>query len=163
VLAAAGRQDNAFTRYIASSLASAAEPTQVAARKFQPDAVVHRRGAQIYNSTCVACHGIDAKGVPDVFPPLAGSEWVTASPEVPIRILLHGLIGPITVGGAKYNSAMPPLSHLSHAEIADVLTYVRQSFGNDASPITEPEVLTVRRANWQHEMWKAEELIPAAK
>lgn len=163
VLAAAGKHDNGFARYIASSLAATAAPADTPVLKFTPDPEIHRRGAQIYNNTCVACHGIDGRGVPDVFPPLAGSEWVTASPEVPIRILLHGLVGPITVKGVQYNSAMPPLSSLSHAEIADVLTYVRQHFGNDASPITEPEVVTVRRANWNREMWKAEELMPAAK
>ena len=163
MLAAAGRHDNAFGRYIASSLATAAAPAEAPVLKFPPDAAIHRRGAQIFTNTCVACHGIDGRGVPDVFPPLARSEWVTAAPEVPIRILLHGLIGPITVGGTTYNNAMPPLSNLTHAEIADVLTYVRQSFGNDASPVTEAEVVTVRRANWQREMWKAEELMPAAK
>jgi putative membrane-bound dehydrogenase-like protein len=163
VLATAGKHDNAFARYIASSLATAPASAQAAVLKFPPNAEIHRRGAQVYNNTCVACHGIDGKGVADVFPPLARSEWVAASPEVPIRILLHGLVGPITVDGVKYNSAMPPLSNLSHAEIADVLTYVRQNFGNDASPVTTEEVLTVRRANWQREMWTAEELMPAAK
>jgi mono/diheme cytochrome c family protein len=59
---------------------------------------------------------------------------------------------------------MPPLAHLSPPEMADVLTYVRQSFGNDAAPVTVQEVIAVRRANGQRtEMWKAEELVPAAK
>jgi mono/diheme cytochrome c family protein len=125
---------------------------------------VHRRGAQIYNNTCVACHGIDGKGVPDVFPPLARSEWATAAADVPIRILMQGLIGPITVDGGKYNNAMPPLSQLSPPEMADVLTYVRQSFGNDAAPVTPGEVIAVRRAHGQRsEMWKAEELMPTPK
>jgi putative membrane-bound dehydrogenase-like protein len=163
VLAAAGRHDNAFARYIASNLAAPA-PTAATVLKYQPDAEVHRRGAQIYNNTCVACHGIDGKGVPDVFPPLARSEWATAAADVPIRILMQGLIGPITVDGGKYNNAMPPLSQLSPPEMADVLTYVRQSFGNDAAPVTPGEVIAVRRAHGQRsEMWKAEELMPTPK
>jgi putative membrane-bound dehydrogenase-like protein len=163
VLAAAVRHDNSFARYIASSLA-ATSATDAPALKFPRDAEIHRRGAQVYNNICVACHGIDGKGVPDVFPPLARSEWVTGPADVPIRILMHGLIGPITVDGAKYNNAMPPLPQLSPTETADVLTYIRQSFGNDASPVTPEEVVTIRRANWQRrDMWKAEELVPPAK
>lgn len=132
--------------------------------KFPPDAEVHRRGAQVYNTTCVACHGIDGRGVPEVFPPLARSEWVTAAPDVSLRILMHGLIGPITVDGAKYNNVMPPLPQLSPGEMADVLTYVRQNFGNDASPVTVQDVFAARRAHGQRkEMWKPEELVPATK
>lgn len=164
VLAAAGKHDNAFARYIASSLAAPSGPTETPVLKFPPDAEVHRRGAQVYNSICVACHGIDGRGVPDVFPPLARSDWVTGPVDVALRILMHGLVGPITVDGAKYNNVMPPLSQLSPAEMADVLTYVRQNFGNDASPVTVPEVIAVRRAHAQRqEMWKPEELMPAAK
>ena len=164
VLAAAGRHDNPFARYITSSLAAPTAPAEATVLKFPPDAEVHRRGAQVYNTTCVACHGIDGKGVPDVFPPLARSEWATASSDVPLRILMHGLIGPITVDGAKYNNVMPPLPQLSPGEMADVLTYVRQNFGNDASPVTVQEVFATRRAHGQRkEMWKPEELMPAAK
>jgi len=164
VLAAAGRHDNAFARYIASSLAAPAAPVEAPVLKFPPDAEVHRRGAQVYNTTCVACHGIDGRGVPEVFPPLARSEWVTAAPDVSLRILMHGLIGPITVDGAKYNNVMPPLPQLSPGEMADVLTYVRQNFGNDASPVTVQDVFAARRAHGQRkEMWKPEELVPATK
>ncbi len=164
LLALARERDNAFARYIASSLADAPTPNAGAAVKFAPDPAIHRRGAQVYANTCVACHGIDGKGVPDVFPPLANSEWVTASPDVPIRIVLHGLTGPITVDGKTYSSLMPPLFMLSNADIADVLTYVRQSFGNDASPIAEEDILAARREYRQRrEMWTAAELMPAAK
>ncbi|WP_442886689.1 PVC-type heme-binding CxxCH protein [Congregicoccus parvus] len=160
LLQLAGRHDNAFARYIGSSLATSAV-AESRTVQFAPDPEVHARGARIYTNTCVACHGIDGKGVPDVFPPLAGSEWVTGAPEIPVRIVLHGLIGPITVAGKQYNSVMPPLPNLSHAEIADVVTYVRQSFGNDASPVTTADVVATRRASgWQREMWKAEELMP---
>lgn len=163
MLALTRERDNAFARYIASSLA-VERPAVAAAVKFMPDREVHQRGSQVYTNTCVACHGIDGRGVPEVFPPLAGSEWVTGSPDVPIRIVLHGLIGPVTVGEATFTSAMPPLSTLSNAEIAAVLTYVRQTFGNDASPITEAAVNTLRREHRQRrDMWTAEELAPASR
>ncbi|HEX2860063.1 MAG TPA: hypothetical protein VHN79_00400, partial [Lacunisphaera sp.] len=72
-------------------------------------------------------------------------------------------IGPIAVDGAKYNNVMPPLPQLSPTEMADVLTYVRQSFGNDAAPVTEAEVHAVRRDHRERrELWKPEELLPAA-
>jgi uncharacterized protein len=68
------------------------------------------------------------------------------------------------VDGAKYTNAMPPLPQLSPAEMADVLTYVRQSFGNDAAPVTVQDVFATRRAHGQRqEMWKPEELMPAAQ
>ena len=89
---------------------------------------------------------------------------MTGAADVPIRILTHGLIGAITVDGAKYNNVMPPLALLSPAETSDVLTYVRQSFGNDAAPVTPGEVIATRRAHGQRrELWKPEELVPAAK
>jgi putative membrane-bound dehydrogenase-like protein len=164
LLASASENDNAFARYIASSLTAEPAATGAPAVKFTPDAEVHRRGAQVYANTCVACHGIDGKGVPDVFPPLARSEWVTATPDVPIRIVLHGLTGPITVGGTTFTNLMPPLFTLSNTDIADVLTYVRQSFGNDAAPIAEADVLAARRDYRQRrEMWTANELMPASK
>ena len=158
LLEVARRQDNAFARYIASSLA-AAEPAAAATVQFAADPAVHQRGAQVYTNTCGACHGIDARGVPEVFPPLANSEWVTGSADKAIRIILHGLTGPITVNGATYTNVMPPLFTLSNAEIADVLTYVRQSFGNDAAPVSDAEVATVRRDNrFRRDPWTVDEL-----
>jgi mono/diheme cytochrome c family protein len=158
LLAVAEKQDNAFARYVATSLK--VEPAKTAtAVKFERDTAVHVRGAPVYANTCVACHGIDGRGVPDVFPPLAGADWVTGSTGVPIRIVLHGLTGPVPVNGATYNNVMPPLFTLNDAEIADVVTYVRQNFGNDAAPVSESEVQEIRRDNRQpREMWTAEEL-----
>lgn len=158
LLAVAEKQDNAFARYVATSLKiEPANTTTVV--KFPPDTAVHARGAQVYANTCVACHGIDGRGVPDVFPPLAGADWVTGSSGVPIRIVLHGLTGPVPVNGTTYNNIMPPLFTLNDTEIADVLTYVRQNFGNDAAPVSESEVQEIRRDNRQRrDMWTAEEL-----
>lgn len=100
-------------------------------------------GKQLY-ATCAACHQADGKGIPNAFPPLAGSEWVNGPAENLIRIQLRGLQGPITVKGAQYNSVMPPQAQQSDAEIAAVLTYVRSNFGNDASPVTPDQVKALR-------------------
>jgi mono/diheme cytochrome c family protein len=96
--------------------------------------------------TCAACHQSNGKGLPGAFPPLAGSEWVQADPETPIRIVLDGLSGPVTVDGAQFNSMMPPPPGMDDKKIAQVLTYVRSHFGNSAGPVTEEQVAAVRHA-----------------
>ena len=69
-------------------------------------------GDRIYASLCVSCHQASGQGLPGVFPPLADSEWVKAAPEVPIKILLAGLSGSVTVKGQKYNGQMPAFKQL---------------------------------------------------
>ncbi len=101
-------------------------------------------GLKVYTSVCLACHMANGTGVPGMFPPLAKTDWVTGDKERLIRITIQGLSGEIEVNGTTYNNIMPPNSHLSDREIADVLTYIRQSFGNDASEITVEEVQKVR-------------------
>ncbi|RIH65484.1 cytochrome c [Mariniphaga sediminis] len=101
-------------------------------------------GKKVYDAVCLACHMADGSGVPGMFPPLAQTDWVLEDKERLIHITLEGLSGKIVVNGEEYNSIMPPNSHLSDKQIADVLTYIRQSFGNDASEITIEEVQKVR-------------------
>ncbi|WP_372935320.1 c-type cytochrome [Mariniphaga sediminis] len=101
-------------------------------------------GKKVYDAVCLACHMADGSGVPGMFPPLAQTDWVLEDKERLIHITLEGLSGKIIVNGEEYNSIMPPNSHLSDKQIADVLTYIRQSFGNDASEITIEEVQKVR-------------------
>jgi mono/diheme cytochrome c family protein len=105
-------------------------------------------GAALYQR-CVACHQATGEGVPGAFPPLAGSEFVTGKPAVPIRILLHGLTGPVKVKGTDYNGIMMPYGTgqpMSDSEAAAVLTYIRTNFGNKAAPITARQVATERAA-----------------
>lgn len=103
-------------------------------------------GAEKY-AVCQTCHQADGNGVAGAFPPLAGSEWVTGDPAIPIRIVLHGLQGEITVKGTKYNAMMMPWKDaLSDAEIAAVLTYERSTWGNKAAPVTAAQVAAVRAA-----------------
>ncbi|NIP95412.1 MAG: cytochrome c [Akkermansiaceae bacterium] len=95
---------------------------------------------------CMACHGPDANGVPNVGPPLAGSEWVNGPPENLIAIQLRGLSGPIEVKGQTYNFIAPmvPQAFQTDDQIAAVLTYIRNSFGNKAAPVTPEQVKALR-------------------
>jgi mono/diheme cytochrome c family protein len=114
-------------------------------------------GDQIYASLCVACHQATGQGLPGVFPPLAGSEWVKAAPEFSIKILLLGLGGSVTVKGQVYNGQMPPFKHLSDAEIAAVLTHVRTSWSNGAGAVTADSVKQARAAlKDRSDAWKGE-------
>ncbi|GHC66780.1 PVC-type heme-binding CxxCH protein [Roseibacillus persicicus] len=132
-------------------------PTQ---RKFEPDSEIHERGLAVYSLTCVACHGVDGKGVPHSFPPLDGSSWATGDPERVAKIVLHGLMGPLERNGDQFNSAMPPLgSTLDDQQIADVMTYVRQTWSNDASPVSADFVKKVRQdTSKQQMMYQVKEL-----
>jgi mono/diheme cytochrome c family protein len=104
-------------------------------------------GAQIYAANCVACHQATGAGLPGVFPPLAGSEWVLAADKVPVNILLHGITGKLTVKDTAYSGQMPPFKDkLSDEEIAAVLSYVRSNFGNAAGRIAADIVKTEREA-----------------
>jgi mono/diheme cytochrome c family protein len=104
-------------------------------------------GAQIYAANCVACHQATGAGLPGVFPPLAGSEWVLAADKVPVNILLHGITGKLTVKDSAYNAQMPAFKDkLSDAEIAAVLSYVRTSFGNGAGKIAQDLIKAERDA-----------------
>ncbi|MBB5352328.1 putative membrane-bound dehydrogenase-like protein [Haloferula luteola] len=140
--------------------AGGASPKQEVKRMFKPDAAIHERGKVVFSQTCIACHGLDGKGVPGAFPPIDGSDWLTGEAELPIRIVLHGLQGPLKVSGQEYNSVMAPLGgSLNDQQIADVLTYVRQSWGNDAAPVTVDEVSKVRAATADRTLpWTAGEL-----
>ena len=109
------------------------------------------RGAEIFlrDGHCGTCHQKDGNGLPEaMFPPLAGSEWVQGSEDRLIRLTLHGITGPIEVKGVKYPGAVPmtPFKFLSDAEVADVLTFVRNSFGNKANPVSPQTVQKVRAA-----------------
>ncbi len=161
--AEAARRDSAFARQAAEALKTAGAASDGKPRQHAPDPVVHKKGAAIYATQCASCHGQDGLGVAGAFPPLSASERLTKDPSVPIRIVLHGLQGPITAGGKEYNGAMPPPGNLSDADISAVLTYLRQSFGNDAASITEAQVKATRaRYTGRREMWKAAELQRAA-
>ena len=121
-------------------------PDATAGAQAATPAKAPRTGAQIFSSTCAACHQAQGEGT-NVYPPLAGSEWVNGPDSRVVRIILHGLIGDVEVQGQVYNGAMPAWGPtLSDEEIAAVATYIRASFGNRALPITAATVAQARAA-----------------
>jgi nitrite reductase (NO-forming) len=103
------------------------------------------KGKQVYMGLCFACHQPDGKGLPGAFPPLAGSDFLQADRERAVRIVLKGLTGPVTVNGTTINSAMPPQEAvLTDAQIADVLTYVFNSWGNSGDAFSAAKVKAIR-------------------
>ncbi len=103
------------------------------------------RSAQLYNTHCGACHQANGLGN-DRFPPLSGSEWVTGDKRKLVSIILNGLQGPLIVKGKSYNNTMPAMNMLKPKEIADIATYIRQSFNNNASPVTPEDIWKTREA-----------------
>ncbi len=110
-------------------------------------AATMQRGKQIYESYCRTCHQANAQGIPGMYPPLAGSDFLTNKQQV-IHALVFGLSGPITVKGKTYNGVMPPAPY-NDEDIAAVLTYVYNSFGNPGGIVTAEEVAAVRKAGKQ--------------
>ena len=115
-------------------------------------------GATIFAARCAACHQATGAGLPGVFPPLAGSNWVNGRDTTVIQIVLHGIQGSLTVNGVTYNGAMPTFgAQLSDAEIAAVLTHVRSDWGNKAGAIGAQEVAAQRAATAQrNEPWQGD-------
>ena len=114
---------------------------------------------------CFTCHQPNGQGLAGQFPPLAGSDWVLGNKERLIKISIHGLMGEIEVNGVKYNNVMAPPGippgSLTDQQIADVLTYIRNDWGNSASAVSPQEVATVRstvKDRGPMQMWTAAEL-----
>jgi nitrite reductase (NO-forming) len=98
------------------------------------------KGKLVFMQTCAVCHQTQGQGLPQVFPPLAGSDFLMADKVRSIRIVLSGTSGPITVNGTTYDSVMPPVTQLTDEQVANVLTYVRNSWGNTGEAVTLDEV-----------------------
>lgn len=122
-------------------------------------------GEKIYEMACLSCHQPEGKGLGTVYPPLANSEWVRGDKARLIKVVLHGLTGPIEVAGQKFGGGldpipMPAMGGLTDEQIADVLSFVRDSFGGKASPVTPGEVKSVRDAHAARTVpWTALELV----
>jgi mono/diheme cytochrome c family protein len=136
----------------ATAPAAAADPVEMGKKLFN-------------NAACNTCHQATGVGVPGAIPPLAGSEWATGPEERVIRIVLHGLQGPIKVAGTDYNSAMPAFGKVAGSaynwtddKVAAVLTYVRQEWGNKAGPITPEKVAEIRTKEGDHKPWNPADL-----
>ncbi len=133
------------------------KPETVAAEAEAFDPI--RRGERLFRGNCAACHQGEGQGVPGVFPPLAGSHWVTQNDERLVMIILDGLQGPIEVLGNEYNGVMQGYSMWSDRDVAAVATYVRSHFGNDAPPVEEETVASVRAEHGRGSAWTAAALL----
>lgn len=126
-----------------------------------PEQELARIGAQVFNN-CAPCHQASGEGVAGQFPPLAGSDWVNVDGNARlIRIVLHGLSGPVSVNGVAYNNAMNQFKDiLGDKEIAAVLTYIRNSWGNKGGAVTPDEVKAIRAEDAARELaWTSDELL----
>jgi len=129
-----------------------------------------RLGKIVFEKACAACHDSSGIGKMGTAPPLAGSDWVVApKPDRIIRIALYGLNGPITVSGKHYtfNTGMVALGNvfgdgLSEQEVADVLTYIRQAWGNKAGPVSVEQVQAVKKEVGKRPNFTPEELLKIA-
>jgi mono/diheme cytochrome c family protein len=101
-------------------------------------------GRRLFTSICSACHQLTGSGVPNVFPPLAGSDFLNADKNRAIKTVINGRQGEIVVNGLKFNNSMPKFP-LSDDDIANALTFVYNSFGNSGSEVTPEEVKALRR------------------
>lgn len=156
-----GRRGGSFdtmthVEYTQSGLTAGAAGDTAASAPVDPIA----EGKRIFGTNCAACHQSTGLGVPNAFPPLVGSEWVVGSEQTLARILLNGLGGQVHVKGAVYNGAMPAWKEaLSDADIANVLTYIRQWSPNAAPPVAASTVAAARK---EHEArpspWSESEL-----
>jgi len=102
------------------------------------------KGKQVFMQTCFVCHQLDGQGVLNQIPPLAKADYLMADKERSVRLVLQGMTGDVVVNGKKYNGIMTPLNNLSDEEIANVLTYVRNSFGNSGDAVLPAEVRRIR-------------------
>ena len=101
-------------------------------------------GKSVYETHCIACHQASGTGLPGAFPPLAGADYLLEDPDRAAMIVLSGKSGPITVNGTDYNAVMPNFSYLSDEEIANLLTYALNSWGNDGGSIAPAQVTALR-------------------
>jgi nitrite reductase (NO-forming) len=105
-----------------------------------------KAGQALFAGTCSTCHQANGEGLAGVFPPLAKSSYLAEDPKRIVDVTLHGLSGPVTVNGKEYNSVMPPMTQLTDDEIANIGTYVLNSWGNPGGRIDKSEVAARRKA-----------------
>jgi len=126
----------------------------------QADPASKKSGKTHFQSYCAACHQYDGQGA-GAAPPLDGSPWVTGPAERLIKIILHGVRGPMEIHGKTYNREMPGFGKmLSDAEAASLAAFVRRRFGAVKEPVTPEQVRRIREAHQDRaEYWHVDELL----
>ncbi|QOW24201.1 copper-containing nitrite reductase [Lysobacter sp. H23M47] len=102
-------------------------------------------GKELFMGTCSTCHQGNGEGMAGVFPPIAASDYIKADPKSLPRVILHGLQGKVTVNGEDYDSIMPPMNQLTDDEVANISTYVLNSWNNPGGKISKEEVAEIRK------------------
>ena len=103
-------------------------------------------GKKIYDEYCMACHQEDGSGVPGMYPPLGKAEYVTGPADELIKVIVFGLEGPITVNGVAYSQEMPAHDYLSDDDIATLVNYIKETWGNKGSSVSAADVKRVRES-----------------
>lgn len=133
-----------------SDLAGPAGAIGVAASQLEKGALTKEAqvaaGKQLFMGSCSACHQSEGQGIPRTFPPLAKSDYLMKDKKRAVEVVLNGLKGPVTVNGQEFNSVMPPMSHFADDDIANILTYVRNAWGNTGDAVKPSDVTDVRNA-----------------
>jgi len=140
--------------------AMAAAGGGAATEEEDPMVTMIKNGKRVFQANCQACHQATGGGVAGLYPPLVGTRWVLENDERLISLILGGLQGPIEVKGNTYNNVMVGWAPtLSDSQVASVITYIRQEWGNEAPPVTPEQVAAARSAHPRSEAWTAAELI----
>jgi mono/diheme cytochrome c family protein len=139
-------------KYLTTYLGPKPPPAEPAASGAPAATASTVNGKSVWKQNCATCHGAQGEGQAGYFPPLAGNSDLFGAQLFPVDVVLHGLSGPITVKGKSYNGSMPSFGHLSDAEIASVVNYVRGAWGDQAGagrmkPVTEEQVAQRRKAS----------------
>lgn len=135
-----------FTCASAQVFAQNKGKTPVKGKPVAVPAAVLVNGKKIYTKYCLACHMADGGGVQNMNPPLIKTSYVLGDKTRLIKIILNGMSDGAEIDGETYTNIMPPHNFLTDQEVADVLTYVRSSFGNKTTAVKATEVKTVRAA-----------------
>jgi nitrite reductase (NO-forming) len=131
--------DRALPNLAAVSQAAAAAKAGDLSVEQQIDA-----GKVLFSGTCSTCHQANGEGHPGVFPPLAKSDYIAKDPKRLPQVMIGGLTGKVTVNGVEYDSVMPPMGQLTDDEVANIATYVLNSWGNPGGRITKAEARDIR-------------------
>lgn len=142
-------------RYTGESGARPVRPPRADSDRELIVAASRDRGGELYLQYCAACHQVSGGGVPDEFPPLTDTDWVSGDKGRLIRAVLHGMQGPLVINGQQYDEVMPGHAFLSDRDVAALLTYVRSAFGGGADPVLASEVLLVRNSEQRDTPWPA--------
>ncbi len=123
-------------KYLITYMGKTPPPAAPAETATTPD-VVTLSGKTVFADNCTSCHQEDAKGLEETFPPLAENTDLFLAEDFPVKVLLNGMSGTITVNGQTYEGEMPSFGHLEDAEIAALVNYLRGNFGNDVTSYPE--------------------------